>query len=120
MAEKAFQLYGIKNCSTVKKAVLWLDEHKIAYQFHDFKKEGIAPEKLIYWIKKSGWESLLNKRGTTFRKLSDEEKTDMTEEKAFQLMLLYPSLIKRPVLEKDGIILIGFDEALYDNHFAAP
>ncbi|MDF7673497.1 ArsC family reductase [Acetobacteraceae bacterium ESL0709] len=110
-------VYGIKNCSTVKKALSWLEEHKIACQFHDFKKEGLSPETLAGWVRSVGWETLLNKRGTTFRLLSDEQKSNLTEQKACQLMLDKPSLIKRPVLEGKEL-MVGFDEELYGKFFS--
>ncbi|UMM64330.1 ArsC family reductase [Aristophania vespae] len=109
-------IYGIKNCSTVKKALTWLTEHNISHVFHDFKKEGANKEKLAEWIKQVGWEALLNKRGTTFRKLSDEEKENLTQEKALYLMTEHPTLIKRPVIENSGVIL-GFSENVYTENF---
>ena len=102
-------IYGIKNCDTMKKARAWLDKHKVACAFHDYKSKGIAREKLEGWAKKAGWETLLNRAGTTFRKLPDKDKNDITERKAIALMLAQPSMIKRPVLElPGGKILVGF------------
>ncbi|MBX7514255.1 ArsC family reductase [Qipengyuania sp. GH38] len=104
------QLYGIPNCDTVKKARKWLDAQSIDYSFHDYKKEGADPAKLASWSDAVGWEVLLNKRGTTFRKLDDEAKADIDREKAIALMAEHPSMIKRPVAEHAGGILVGFRE----------
>jgi Spx/MgsR family transcriptional regulator len=103
--------YGIPNCDTVKKARSWLDQRGVAYAFHDYKKEGADPAKLAAWSDKAGWETLLNRRGTTFRALSDADKADIDEAKAIRLMQAHPSLIKRPVVEHDGGLLIGYDAA---------
>ncbi|HZT25286.1 MAG TPA: ArsC family reductase [Pseudolabrys sp.] len=102
-------IYGIKNCDTMKKARAWLDKHKVDYAFHDYKAAGIARGKLEGWAKKVGWETLLNRAGTTFKKLPDKDKEGLTEKKAIALMLEQPSMIKRPVLEvSGGKILVGF------------
>jgi arsenate reductase len=102
-------IYGIKNCDTMKKARAWLDKAKVEYAFHDYKSAGIEKDRLENWAKKAGWESLLNKAGTTFRKLPDEDKEGLTEAKAIKLMLAQPSMIKRPVLELGGgKLLVGF------------
>jgi Spx/MgsR family transcriptional regulator len=101
-------IYGIKNCDTMKKARAWLDARKIAYEFHDYKSQGIDRPHLERWVAALGWEALLNRAGTTFRKLPDAEKQGLTEGKAIALMLAQPSMIKRPVLEKDGGVLAGF------------
>ena len=93
------QLYGIPNCDTVKKARKWLDAHGLDYTFRDYKKEGADAGKLALWCDAAGWEVLLNKRGTTFRKLDDADKTDLDRDKAIALMLQHPSMIKRPVVE---------------------
>lgn len=106
-------LYGIKNCDTVRKARNWLDEHDLAYIFHDYKLAGVTEQKLQAWVAQVGWEKLLNKAGTTFRKLSDADKTDLTEEKAIALMVAHPTLIKRPVLETPKGLLVGFKPELY-------
>src|SRR6476659_10708461 len=95
-------IYGIKNCDTMKKARAWLDERGVAYAFHDYKAAGIGRGKLEGGANKGGWETLLNKAGTTFRKLPDKDKQDLTEGKAIKLMLAQPSIIKRPVLELGG------------------
>ena len=102
-------IYGIKNCDTMKKARAFLDKKGVAYDFHDYKSQGIERGKLEGWAKKAGWETLLNKAGTTFRKLPDKDKEGLTEAKAIALMLAQPSMIKRPVLELGGgRILVGF------------
>lgn len=106
-------IYGIKNCDTMKKARGWLDEHGVAYAFHDYKDAGIDAERLQGWMAKAGWETLLNRAGTTFRKLPDAQKTGLTERKAMALMLAQPSLIKRPVLELGDRLLVGFKPDAY-------
>lgn len=112
-------IYGIKNCDTMKKAMHWLDEHDIEYQFHDFKKSGLDEKLLKSWIKQVGWESLVNQRGTTWRKLPGVDRTDLNEAKALTLMLANLSLIKRPVLELDGKLHVGFSDKDYAQLFAA-
>ncbi len=106
-------IYGIKNCDTMKKARAWLDGHGVAYDFHDYKAEGIAKEKLKAWSDKLGWETLLNRAGTTFRKLPEADKEGLTERKALALMLAQPSMIKRPVLDLGGKLLAGFKPEIY-------
>ena len=102
-------IYGIKNCDTMKKARAWLDKKGVAYDFHDYKAKGVERAKLEGWAKKAGWETLLNRAGTTFRKLPDKEKDGLSEKKAIGLMLAQPSMIKRPVLElPGGKLLVGF------------
>ncbi len=106
---KAITIYGIKNCDTMKKARAWLDKHKVEYAFHDYKTAGIERAKLEGWANKAGWDALLNRAGTTFKKLSDKDKAALTEKKAIALMLAQPSMIKRPVLElSGGKLLVGF------------
>ena len=103
--------YGIPNCDTVKKARLWLDANGIEYAFHDYKKEGADAGKVAAWIADKGVDIVLNKRGTTFRKLSDEEKADAADsDKAAKLLVQHPSMIKRPVVEHENGILVGFKE----------
>lgn len=104
-------LYGIPNCDTVKKARGWLDRAGIAYAFHDYKKAGADPAKLKAWCAAKGWEAILNRAGTTFRKLPDDAKAGMDEAKAIALMLDQPSMIKRPIVEHPGRLLVGFREA---------
>jgi arsenate reductase (glutaredoxin) len=107
-------LYGIKNCDTMKKARAWLDGHGVAYAFHDYKTAGLDPATLQRWAKQVGWETLLNRAGTTFRKLPDADKQSLTEAKAIALMISQPSMIKRPVLERSGgKILVGFKPEFY-------
>lgn len=108
----SLQFYGIPNCDTVKKARKWLDEQGLNYTFHDYKKEGVEGEKVAEWIADKGLDVVLNKRGTTFRKLSDAEK-DHAGDPAFAtgLMVANPSMIKRPVLEHEGGVLVGFKPA---------
>ena len=102
-------IYGIKNCDTMKKARAALDKRRVAYDFHDYKTRGIERAKLESWAKKVGWESLLNRAGTTFKRLPETDKEDLTEKKAIALMLAQPSMIKRPVLELGGgKVLVGF------------
>jgi arsenate reductase (glutaredoxin) len=101
-------LYGIPNCDTVKKARVWLDARGRAYAFHDYKKAGIDEARLRGWIGSVGWEPLLNRAGTTFRKLPDADKADLDADKAVALMLAQPSMIKRPVVEHGGSLLVGF------------
>lgn len=106
--------YGIPNCDTVKKARAWLQAKGIEYTFHDYKKEGADPARLAAWSDAAGWEALLNRRGTTFRALSDADKADIDREKAIRLMAASPSLIKRPVIEHGSGLLIGFDPAEWE------
>lgn len=106
-------LYGIRNCDTIKKARAWLDGRKIAYIFHDYKTAGIEAERLQRWCKELGWEALLNRNGTTFRKLSEADKQGLDEGKAIALMLAQPSMIKRPVLDLGKQLLVGFKPELY-------
>jgi arsenate reductase len=106
-------IYGIKNCDTMKKARAWLGEHGIAYQFHDYKEAGIDRERLESWMRRVGWEILLNRAGTTFRKLPDAAKVNLDERKALALMLAQPSMIKRPVLEHGKTLTVGFSPEKY-------
>lgn len=107
-------LFGIPNCDTVKKARTYLDGRGLAYQFHDYKKAGVTQEHLERWASQVGWEKLLNKAGTTFKKLPDADKGDIDEGKAITLMLANPSMIKRPVVEGGKTLLVGFNPAMYD------
>jgi arsenate reductase len=107
-------IYGIKNCDTMKKARAWLDQRGVGYAFHDYKSAGIERSKLEGWAKKVVWETLLNRVGTTFKKLPDKDKDGVTEQKAIALMLAQPSMIKRPVLELGGgKLLVGFEPEIY-------
>ena len=109
----AITIYGIKNCDTMKKARAWLDGHGVKYDFHDYKADGIAAGKLKAWSDELGWEALLNRAGTTFRKLPDGDKESLNEKKALALMLAQPSMIKRPVLEAGSKLLVGFKADVY-------
>ncbi|MEJ6982062.1 ArsC family reductase [Pedobacter sp. P351] len=110
------KVYGIKNCDTVKKALKWLDDHNVRYEFHDFKKSGISEEKLEEWSAKIGWESLVNKRGTTWKKLDVATQSQINNKvDAFRLMRDKTSVIKRPVLETEEKVVMGFDEATYQD-----
>ena len=106
-------IYGIKNCDTMKKARAWLDSHGVAYEFHDYKTAGIAKDKLKRWSDELGWETLLNRAGTTFRKLPDADKEGLNEKKALALMAVQPSMIKRPVLDLGKKRLVGFKPEVY-------
>jgi arsenate reductase (glutaredoxin) len=112
-------VYGIKNCNTVKSAIEWLKKNKIEFEFHDYKKSGVTAAKLTEWCQQVGWESLVNKRGTTWRQLDDADRKKVTDEKsAIVLMLEKTSVIKRPLIEEDGnVILLGFDEGSYKKAF---
>lgn len=111
------EVYGIKNCSTVKKALLWLENHKKEVIFHDYKKEPPSLEMLKEWSAELGWEALLNKAGTTFRKLEEGQKEHLTEEKALALMVESPSLIRRPLLRWKGKLHLRFSEEAYTDFF---
>ncbi len=112
-------LYGISNCDTVKKARRWLDEQGVAYRFHDFRKDGLEPARLQSWVDALGWEKLLNKGGTTFRKLPDAQKDGLDAASAKALMLDQPAMIRRPVVEALGAISVGFAAADWQARFAA-
>lgn len=113
----AVTIYGIKNCDTMKKARAWLEQHGVAARFHDYKTAGIDPARLKAWAGQVGWETLLNRSGTTFRKLPETERADLTEDKALALMLAQPAMIKRPVLAIGEKLLVGFKPALYAEAF---
>jgi arsenate reductase len=106
-------LYGIRNCDTMKKARAWLDARGLAYDFHDYKAAGIDEARLRGWARELGWEKLLNRAGTTFRKLPDVDKAGLDADKAIALMLAQPSMIKRPVLDLGTRRIVGFDPAVY-------
>jgi arsenate reductase len=106
-------LYGIPNCDTMKKARAWLESHGIEYRFHDYKKAGISRETLAAWVKVVGWETLLNRAGTTFRKRPGEARENLDERKALALMLDQPSMIKRPVFQQGRTLLVGFSPEKY-------
>ena len=111
-------IYGIRNCDTMKKARTWLDAHGVAHAFHDYKAEGIDRARLDGWIDRLGWEALLNRSGTTFRKLPEADRADLDRAKAAALMLAQPAMIRRPVLEADGEILVAFKPEVYAARFA--
>ncbi len=108
-------LYGIPNCDSIKKARNFLESRNIDYDFHDYKKQGIAENKLKRWCKIFGYENVLNRRGTTWRKLSDDVKDAMNENQALKLMQEQPSIIKRPILEYGDKVLLGFDQSEYES-----
>jgi arsenate reductase len=118
MRAMAVTIYGIKNCDTMKKARAWLDAEGVAYAFHDYKSAGVDRARLEKWAKVVGWETLLNRAGTTFRKLPDAEKENLAAAKALKLMLAQPSIIKRPVLESGNKLLVGFKPEDYAAAFA--
>ncbi len=106
-------LYGIPNCDTIKKARRWLEANGVEYQFHDYKKSGVPEDRLKRWVSQAGWETLLNRRGTTWRKLDESVRNGIDKAAAISVMLAHPGSIKRPVLEAGTLLLIGFDEAEY-------
>lgn len=107
------KIYGIKNCDTMKKAFAWLTENKVAYEFIDYKQAGVAARHLSDWNRRAGWQTLLNTRGLTWKKLSETQRADMNEAKALALMTEHPSLIKRPVLDNGKRLLVGFTAQEY-------
>ena len=111
-------MFGIPNCDTVKKARTWLDQNGVAFAFHDYKKAGIDRGRLEGWVAEHGWETVLNRAGTTFRALPDADRADLTADRAIALMLAQPSMIKRPVLDLGGRTLVGFKPELYAAAFA--
>jgi arsenate reductase (glutaredoxin) len=113
----ATTVYGIKNCDTIKKARAWLEKNGVEYTFHDVRSDGLDETTLRSWVKSVGWETLLNTRGTTWRKLPEQDKAGMNEGKAVKLVLSQPSIIKRPVLKKGKQVQIGFKEDEYKKLF---
>ncbi len=112
-------LYGIKNCNTVKKAMIWLTDRGINFQFHDYKKDGVNKTKLSEFVQKFGWTTILNRNGTTWRQLDKQEQDKITNnELALKLMLEKPSIIKRPILDLESTQLVGFEISEYENTFA--
>ncbi len=110
------KIYGIKNCDSMKKAFTWLDERDIPYEFHDYKKAGVPREQLVAWCKTLGWKTLLNTKGTTWRKLTPEQQDITTQSKAVALMVEQPSVIRRPVVEvASGHLLVGFDQTMFES-----
>jgi arsenate reductase len=110
-------MYGIRNCDTIKKARAWLDARGVDYVFHDYKAEGIEKTRLQSWAKSAGWETLLNRAGTTFRALPEKDRQGLGEKKAIALMLANPSMIKRPVLDQGGKLVVGFKPEIYAKLF---
>ncbi len=111
------RVYGIPNCDTVKKTRRWLDDNGVEYEFHDYKKLGISLDKLEHWCKDHGHEALINKRGTTWRRLDESDKEKLNQKKAMGLMHTNTSLIKRPIVEHGSTRLIGFDDVKYSEVF---
>ena len=114
-----YQVYGIPNCDTVKKAVTWLSDHKIGFEFNDYKKKGITARKLKSWCKQVGWEALLNKKGTTWKKIDPTVQATITNEKAaIALLVENTSMIKRPLVElEDKVVSLGFESEIYQKIF---
>lgn len=105
------KIYGIKNCDTMKKAFVWLAKNGVEYDFHDYKKAGVPPGKLKAWAKQAGWEALANTRGPTWRKIPETQRANLTAAKMFALLEAHSSAIRRPIVEADGKLLVGFDQA---------
>jgi arsenate reductase len=111
--QTACRIYGIKNCDTMKKAFAWLEAKGVAYEFVDYKKAGVVADNLADWNQRAGWKALLNTRGLMWKKLSDDERADVDESKALVLLVKYPAMIKRPVLDTGKSLLVGFDPETY-------
>jgi arsenate reductase len=111
------KVYGIRNCDTMKKAFAWLEQRSVDYDFHDYKKEGIAAAKLKEWAARTGWEKLANTRGPTWRKIPDAQKANLNESRALALLQQNPSAIRRPIVEQGAKLLVGFDPAEFDAAF---
>lgn len=115
---KILTLFGIKNCDTVRKARKWIENHQLTICFHDFREDGLTQEDLAFWCDTAGWETVFNKRSTSFRALNETDKADIDRDKAIQLMLIHPTLIKRPILVIGEQVLVGFNEANYKKAFS--
>ena len=113
----AVTIYGISNCDTIKKAKNWLDKNNIQYSFYDYRKQGLEAEQIERWVNILGWEALLNQRGTTWRKLADEIKNNVDQASAIEIMLENPSIIKRPLLDKNNELHLGFSDSQYQALF---
>jgi arsenate reductase len=111
------KVYGIRNCDTMKQAFAWLEQRSVDYDFHDYKKEGIAVAKLKEWVARAGWEKLANTRGPTWRKIPDAQKLNLNESRALALLQQNPSAIRRPIVEQGAKLLVGFDPAAFDAAF---
>ena len=109
-------IYGIKNCDTVKKSLKWLEKNSIEFTFHDFRVDGLTPELLTFFVERSDWNVLLNKRSTTFRNLPTEIKDNLTDDVMFKAVLEQPTLLKRPVLIKNDVTCVGFKDNLYQEN----
>jgi arsenate reductase len=109
------RIYGIKNCDTMKKALSWLVAHGVAHEFHDYKKEGVDRSRLVEWCKIVGWKTLVNTKGTTWKKLTPEQQAITAQGQAVALMMENPSLIRRPVVEINGQLLVGFDPTMFES-----
>jgi Spx/MgsR family transcriptional regulator len=116
-AAKSVTIYGIPNCDTMKKARTWLADHDIDAVFHDYRKAGIDAKRLTAWCRELGWEKVLNRAGTTFRKLDESQREGINQQRAIALMLEQPGMIKRPVLDVDGRLLLGFKPETYAAFF---
>jgi Spx/MgsR family transcriptional regulator len=115
-SKPACRIYGIKNCDSMKKAIAWLGERGFAYEFHDYQKAGVPRDKLVVWCRTLGWKTLLNTKGTTWRKLPPEARDIHTQSQAIAVMLAHPSIIRRPLVEiDDGQLLVGFDPTLFES-----
>jgi arsenate reductase len=114
---QAVHLHGIRNCDTMKKARAWLDAHEVAYTFHDYKVEGVSRADLETWCRVLGWETVLNRAGTTFKALPEASKSGLTQDRAIELMLAQPSMIKRPMLVSGAKVMAGFKPAAYETFF---
>ena len=110
-------MYGISNCDTIRKARRWLDEAGVSYRFHDVRRDGIEREQLVAWCAALGWEALLNRRGLTWRRLDESAKSGLDESRAIELMLAHPAMIKRPLLQFDGQLELGFSASRYQALF---
>jgi arsenate reductase len=113
------RIYGIKNCDTMKKAFAWLEKHRVDYEFHDYKKDGVPADRLKVWSTQVGWEKLANSRGPTWRKIPEAEREGLNEARALKLLEQHSSAIKRPVIEAGGKLLVGFDEEAYSRSLRA-
>ena len=111
-------VYGISNCDTIKKAKSWLDKNNVQYSFHDYRKQGLETEQIEHWVNILGWEALLNKRGTTWRKLANEVKDNVDRASAIKLMLENPAIIKRPLLIRGNEMMLGFSDSQYQTFLA--
>lgn len=111
------KIFGIPNCDQIKKSQKWLKDHKIEFEFHDYKKQGITNNQLTDWCKIINWDVLFNKRSRTWKELSEKDRSNLTQSKAITLMQQHPTLIKRPVIQKEKMIEVGFDSKIYSKQF---